>query len=71
MAKSFPDEIELETIKGINEHFICFCSENQRFSGRTNFYRAHLVRIWNVCNRLSNVTVPEKYWRPLTSCNKL
>ena len=72
MAQSFAQEGELvQSLKLVDEDFICFSAEGHEFARRANLQVRDLVGVGDLGNWLGLVAVPEEDWAAGARCHQL
>ena len=72
MAQSFAQEGELvQTLKLVDEDFICFSAKGHEFARWANLEVCNLVGVGDLGNWLSLVAVPEEDWAAGARCHQL
>ena len=68
MAETFAQESELiEPSQTVDEDFICFSAKGHEAAAWANLQVVDFVRVRDLCDRLSLITVPEEDWTA-TAC---
>ena len=72
MAQSFAQEGELvQSLKLVDEDFICFSAEGHEFARRANLQVCDLVGVGDLGNWLGLIAVPEEDWAAGARCHQL